>query len=213
MVILLIGPPGSGKGTQAKHLVQKLGVPQLSTGDMLRAAVKTQTKLGKEAESFMKKGELVPDKLVLDLLNERIAEKDCAKGFILDGFPRNVAQADALEHVLSNVGKKIDRVVAIEVSSSELVSRLSGRRTCKKCSAGFHIVFQPPKTEGHCDICDGELFQRNDDVPTVIEERLRIYLDQTAPLLDYYKKKNDLRLIDGQGDVTDITQKLLDALK
>jgi len=213
MVILLLGPPGSGKGTQAKVLVERLGIPQLSTGDMLRAAVKDQTTLGVKAQSFMKKGELVPDNLVIGLIEERVVQKDCQKGFILDGFPRNVAQADMLETVLSKTQKKIGRVIALQVPEAELVKRLTGRRTCRQCGTGYHVDFQPPRAEGVCDRCNGELFQRNDDVAEVIVDRLRVYNDSTAPLLKYYQDKGALRAIDGTGSMTQITATIIGYLE
>ena len=213
MVLLLLGPPGSGKGTQAKFLVDSLGVPQLSTGDMLRAAVKAGTKLGQEAASFMQKGALVPDSLVLGLIDERVQQADCKNGFILDGFPRNVPQADALTTTLQRSGKSIDRVIAIEVPEGDLVTRLTGRRTCKSCGSGYHVNFQPPKTVGKCDKCGGELVQRNDDVESVIRERLGVYSAQTAPLLDYYEKSGKLRKISGVGSLEEITRRITNALK
>lgn len=212
MVLLLLGAPGSGKGTQAKFLIETLGIPQLSTGDMLRAAVKAGTKLGQEAASYMQRGALVPDSLVLGLIRERVSQSDCAGGFILDGFPRNVAQADALEKVLSGVDKKIDKVVAIDVAENELVERLCGRRVCKSCGASFHIKFQPPKQPGKCDVCDGELIQRNDDVESVIRDRLGVYAAQTAPLLDYYNKRGALRRVAGVGSPSDVTKRIMEAV-
>lgn len=212
MVILLLGPPGSGKGTQAKVLVKKLGIPQLSTGDMLREAVKNETALGIQAQNFMKNGELVPDGLVVGLIKERVSKQDCENGFILDGFPRNVKQADMLSDVLENVKKNVDRVIAIHVPENDLVARLTGRRACKKCGAGYHIDFQAPRKAGVCDRCGGELVQRNDDVAEIITERLRVYDQQTAPLLEYYKKSGKLREIQGVGPMDQITEKILAAV-
>lgn len=213
MVLLLLGAPGSGKGTQAKVLIEALGIPQLSTGDMLRAAVKAGTKLGQEAASFMQRGALVPDSLVLGLISERVAQPDCANGFILDGYPRNVAQADSLEQVLMKVNKRVDKVVAIDVAEEELVERLCGRRVCKSCGSSFHVKFQPPKQAGKCDACGGELIQRNDDVESVIRDRLGVYTNQTAPLLDYYSKKGALRRIEGTGAPSDVTRRIMEAVK
>lgn len=213
MILLLLGAPGSGKGTQAKFLVQSLGIPQLSTGDMLRAAVKAGTKLGQEAASFMQRGALVPDSLVLGLISERVADPDCARGFILDGFPRNLSQADELEKTLKKLGRGIDRVVAIDVPESELVERLAGRRTCKVCGAGYHVKFQPPREPQKCDKCAGELIQRNDDVESVIQDRLAVYTQQTAPLLKYYKDRGVLRTVLGVGALPDITNRITEALK
>ncbi len=213
MQLLLLGAPGSGKGTQAKFLVEKFGIPQLSTGDMLREAVKNGTALGKQASEFMQKGALVPDSLVLGLIEERMNRSDCAKGFILDGFPRNISQADALDALLGKITKNISHVIAINVDEQELVVRLSGRRSCKVCSAGYHVKFQPTQKEGVCDKCAGELIQRNDDVESVIRERLKVYNNQTAPLFDYYKAKGLLRSIVGTGSPADITQRILQITK
>ena len=213
MQLLLLGAPGSGKGTQAKFLVEKLGIPQLSTGDMLREAVKNGTSLGKQASEFMQKGALVPDSLVLGLIEERMNRSDCTKGFILDGFPRNISQADALSSLLGKIGKNISYVIAINVDEQELVERLSGRRSCKVCGAGYHVKFQPTKKEGVCDKCGGELIQRNDDVESVIRERLKVYNNQTAPLFDYYKSKDLLRSLVGTGSPADITQRILQIIQ
>ncbi|MBI3542953.1 MAG: adenylate kinase [Deltaproteobacteria bacterium] len=213
MVLLLLGAPGSGKGTQAKFLIDALGIPQLSTGDMLRAAVKANTRLGQEAASFMQKGALVPDSLVLGLIRERVQQSDCDKGFILDGFPRNIIQADALETVLKEVGKTVDRVVAIDVAETELVERLTGRRTCKACGTGYHVKFQPSRVVGKCDKCGGDLIQRNDDVESVIRERLKVYSEQTTPLLNYYDKRGVLRRVEGVGAFDEITRRITRALR
>ncbi len=213
MVVLLLGAPGSGKGTQAKFLIDALGIPQLSTGDMLRAAVKAGTKLGQEAASFMQKGALVPDSLVLGLIGERVGQPDCKAGFILDGFPRNTVQADALEETLKAVGKSVSRVIAIDVNEAELIERLTGRRTCKNCGSGYHVKFQPPKVVGKCDKCSGDLTQRNDDVESVIRDRLTVYSTQTAPLLNYYGKKNVLRSVSGVGQPSEVTERIRSALR
>jgi adenylate kinase len=213
MVLLLLGAPGSGKGTQAKFLIDALKIPQLSTGDMLRAAVKAETRLGVEAASYMQKGMLVPDALVLGLIEERIQQPDCKNGFILDGFPRNTAQADALKNVLAKVGKQIDRVVAIDVNEAELIQRLAGRRTCKGCGAGYHTSFQAPKSPGVCDKCGGELIQRNDDQEDVIRQRLVVYSQQTAPLLDYYADSGRLRKVAGVGAPQEIFKRISEVLK
>ncbi len=204
MRLILLGPPGAGKGTQAKRLIERYGIPQISTGDILRAAVRDGTDLGKKAKEYMDAGELVPDEVVIGIIEERLQEADCAKGFILDGFPRTVAQADALNRVLGNLGQAIDHVVSIEVPDEELVERLTGRRTCRGCGAMYHVKFSPPVADGVCDKCGGELYQRDDDREETIRARLKVYHDQTAPLVEYYEKAGLLRRIPGQGSVDEI---------
>ncbi len=199
MNLILLGPPGAGKGTQAQRIVDRYRIPQISTGDILRKAVKEGTPLGVKAKGFMDQGQLVPDQVVIGIIEERLQAKDCDAGFILDGFPRTIPQAEALQPILSKLGKKIDHVVNIEVDSEELVRRLTGRRTCKNCGAMFHLVFQPPKNEGICDRCGGALYQRADDNEQAIRTRLKEYGKQTAPLIQYYQKKNMLRTIRGVG--------------
>lgn len=204
MNLILLGPPGAGKGTQAKKLIDAYGIPQISTGDMLREAVKNQTELGIEAKKFMDAGKLVTDEIVIGLAKDRMGQPDCEKGFMLDGFPRTVPQAEALDKVLEEMGRKIDHVVSIEVPSSELLGRLTGRRTCKECGSGFHVMFDPPKVEGKCDKCGGELYQRDDDNEETVSNRLSVYEDSTKPLIDYYQAKALLRPIDGVGSIDDI---------
>lgn len=204
MNIILLGPPGAGKGTQAKRLIDKYGIPQISTGDMLRAALKEGTPLGLEAKKYMDAGTLVPDSVVIGLVKERIQKPDCTKGYMLDGFPRNVSQAEALDKMLAELGMKIDHVVSIEVPNSELMGRLTGRRTCRACGAGFHVMFDPPKKDGVCDKCSGELYQRDDDNEQTVSSRLKVYDDQTKPLIDYYVKQEKIRSVDGVGDMQDI---------
>jgi adenylate kinase len=204
MNIILLGPPGAGKGTQAKMLVEKYQIPQISTGDILRAAVKEGSPLGKEAKACMDKGELVPDSVVIGIVEERIQQSDCANGYMLDGFPRTVPQAEALDGMLKNLSSQIDHVVSIEVANEELVGRLTGRRTCRDCGAGFHVMFDPPEKEGVCDKCGGELYQRDDDNVETVTSRLEVYESQTLPLIDYYTAQGKIRPIDGVGDIKEI---------
>ena len=199
--LILLGPPGAGKGTQAKKLVDKYGIPQLSTGDSLREAVKNGTSLGIEAKSFMDRGALVPDQVVIGIVNERLRRDDCRKGYILDGFPRTTAQADALSLILKEAGIAIDHVIDVRVQNEYLVKRLSGRRVCRSCGAGYHVDYSPPVREGICEKCEGELFQRDDDREDVVVKRLETYDAQTAPLVDYYKNNGLLNTINGVGDV------------
>ena len=213
MNLIFLGPPGSGKGTQAKMLVDKYGIPQISTGDILREAVKEGTPLGKEAKKYMDEGKLVPDEVVVGIVRERLKEPDCTKGFILDGFPRTIPQAEALDKTLQEMGKGIDHVLSLEVDKEELVRRLSGRRTCKKCGAMYHIIFDPPKKDGVCDRCGGELYQRDDDKEETIRERLRVYEEQTAPLIEYYRKKGLLRPIDGVGKIEEIFARIRETIE
>ena len=208
MNIILLGPPGAGKGTQAKMLIEEYQIPQISTGDILRAAVKEGTPLGKEAKSYMDKGALVPDSVVIGIVEERIQEPDCKKGYMLDGFPRTVPQAEALDEMLSKLSAQIDHVVSIEVANEELVKRLTGRRTCRECGAGYHVMFDPPKVEGVCDKCGGELYQRDDDNVETVTSRLNVYEAQTLPLIDYYEVKGKIRPIDGVGDIKDIFKRI-----
>jgi len=209
MRIILIGPPGGGKGTQAQKLIEKYKIPQISTGDLLRSAVKEGTPLGLKAKEYMGKGQLLPDELVLELVEERLKEQDCKKGFILDGFPRTIAQAEALDKMLEQRKEKLTAVVEIEVPDTEVVRRLSGRRTCKNCGAMFHIEFNKPKTDGKCDKCGGELYQREDDNEKTIKSRLEVYHSQTEPLIDYYKKQELFKKVNGLGKIEKIFEQLV----
>jgi adenylate kinase len=213
MRLILLGPPGAGKGTQAKDLVQKYGIPQISTGDILRKNLADKTPLGLEAKKFMDKGELVPDSVVVGIVKERLKEADCKKGYILDGFPRTVPQAEALDAALADMKTPIDKVLSIEVPDTELVKRLGGRRTCRACQAGYHVAFKPSKKEGVCDSCGGELYQRDDDKEEAIKNRLKVYQSSTAPLINYYKAKGLLAAVDGVGGMKDILDRMVRALE
>lgn len=213
MNVIMLGPPGCGKGTQAKRLVEKYCIPQLSTGDLLREAVKSGTELGNEAKKFMDAGELVPDQVVIGMVKQRLSKDDCEKGFILDGFPRTMPQARALDKTLEEMGKKIDKVINIDVPDTEVAARLSGRRTCKGCGAMYHIEFSRPQKEGVCDKCEGELYQRDDDNESTIMSRLAVYHDQTSPLKEYYGGKGLVADIAGVGDMDKITQDVIEAME
>ena len=201
MGIILLGPPGAGKGTQAKKLTGESSIPQISTGDMLREAVKNGTDLGKKAKGFMDAGGLVPDEVVIGIVKERLAAKDCAKGFILDGFPRTIPQAQALDRVAKELGKEIRFVLSLEVDQNELMERLCGRRTCTGCGAMFHVKFNPPKAAGKCDKCGTALIQRDDDKEETITARLANYNKATAPLLDYYRSTGKIRTVMASGEI------------
>jgi adenylate kinase len=211
MNLILLGGPGAGKGTQAKKLIDKFQIPQISTGDILRAAVKEGTAMGKKAKEYMDAGKLVPDEVVIGIIKDRLKQADCQKGFILDGFPRTVPQAEALDQVLADMGSKIDHVVSIDVDEEELVTRLTGRRTCKNpaCGQMYHIKFTPSQKEGVCDKCGGELYQRDDDNETTVRSRLATYNQATKPLIDYYTKKGLVRPIKGVGSIDDIFKKIV----
>ncbi|EGQ24669.1 adenylate kinase [Mammaliicoccus sciuri] len=211
MNIVLMGLPGAGKGTQADKIVEKYGIPHISTGDMFRAAIKDGTELGVKAKSFMDQGALVPDEVTIGIVRERLSKSDCDKGFLLDGFPRTVAQAEALDALLEDLGKQIEYVLDIEVDTEELVARLSGRRICKVCGTSYHLIFNPPKVEGICDKDGGELYQRADDNPETVMNRLEVNMNQTAPLLDFYGEKGVLTKINGQQDI-DLVFKDLDTV-
>lgn len=212
MNLVLLGAPGAGKGTQAKILVEKYTIPQISTGDLLRAAVTAGTSLGKEAKSYMDKGELVPDSVVLGMVEERLKQDDCKKGYILDGFPRNTKQAEALDKMLESLDMSLTAALSVDVPLEYLMKRLTGRRTCKACGQMYNVYFNAPKKEGVCDKCGGELFQRDDDKEETIKKRLEVYNAQTAPLIDYYGKKGILKSVEGTGSIDDIFEKVCGAL-
>ncbi len=212
MQLLLMGPPGAGKGTQAAELVKKFSIPQISTGDMFRAAVKEGTELGKKAKACMDAGTLVPDEVTIGIVRERLAKDDCRGGFILDGFPRTVEQADALTKILSDLNMKLTRVLNIHVPAEDLIERAVGRRICKKCGATYHVKFNPPKKADACDNCGGELFQRADDNEATMKNRLSVYEESTRPLIDYYKKAGVYTEIDGRQPIAKVTEELVRVL-
>jgi adenylate kinase len=211
--LVLLGPPGAGKGTQARMLEKRLGVPQVASGDLLRAAVRKRTPLGLEAKRYMDKGALVPDELVLKLIEERLQQPDAASGFILDGFPRTAAQAETLTAMLQASGsRQLDKVIAIIVPDDEIVKRISGRRTCKNCGAMYHVIYDPPRNQNLCNSCNGELYQRDDDAEDTVRMRLEVYAATMRPLLEYYERLGLLAQIDGIGRPEEIQQSILGAL-
>jgi adenylate kinase len=210
--VVLLGPPGAGKGTQAKLLQDEFGACQISTGDILRKAVAEQTPLGKEAAEYINRGALVPDDVIVNLVAERLKERDCEKGFILDGFPRTIPQAQGLDRILKTMGLSLNGVLSVQVPEGIIIERLAGRRTCRSCGALSHMVFNPPKKTGVCDRCGGELYQRDDDREGTIANRLRVYEKQTAPLANYYRERGLLREIDGVGEINDIRARVTKAL-
>ena len=209
MKLILLGPPGAGKGTQSKYLMDNCSIPQISTGDILRAAVKSQTAMGLKAKAFMDAGALVPDEVVIGIVRDRLQEKDCAQGFILDGFPRTVPQADALQQVLADLGKELEVVISLRVDNEALVERLTGRRTCAACGRGYHVRFDPPRVESVCDDCGGALRQRDDDREETIRQRLQVYDLQTAPLIAYYRDRELLAEVDGMATIDDVQQQIM----
>ena len=210
--VVLLGPPGAGKGTQAKLLQEQFAACQISTGDILRKAVADQTPLGKEASAYIDRGALVPDVVIVNLVAERLKDKDCEAGFILDGFPRTIPQAKSLDEILTKMGRGLNRVLSVKVPKDVIIQRLAGRRTCRSCGALSHKVFNPPKKEGVCDRCGGELFQRDDDREETVAHRLSVYETQTAPLVDYYRRMGILQEIDGVGKIDDIRDRVIKAL-
>jgi adenylate kinase len=212
MIFALFGPPGSGKGTQAKALVDKLGIPQLSTGDMLREAIKQGTPLGVQAKGFMDKGQLVPDSLMIGLIQNRIQAPDCAKGFMLDGFPRTVAQAEALDMMLKAQGLVLKDVVSFVVNKDELISRLSGRLVCSQCGTSFHETTKPTAKPGICDVCGGKVIKRDDDKPAVVTTRLETFLASTKPVEDFYRAKGRLREVDAMGPEKVVFSRIMNAI-
>lgn len=204
MNIILLGPPGAGKGTQAIKIANFFGIPHVSTGDIFRRAVASGTELGKKAKSYMEKGQLVPDEIVVGIVKERLDEADCQNGFLLDGFPRTVVQAEELDKVLASQKRQIDYVLNIKASNQEIIKRLTGRRTCPTCGTIFHLVFKPPKNNLLCDMCQTELIQRDDDKEEIVKKRLEVYNQQTAPVASYYQKSSKLKEINGEKDVEEV---------
>ena len=212
MNLLIMGLPGAGKGTQASEIVKKFPIPHISTGDMFRKAIKDETDLGKEAKSYMDRGELVPDEVTVGIVKERISEDDAKKGFLLDGFPRTIDQAESLSQIMSELDREIDAVINIEVPEEELMNRLTGRRICEKCGTTYHLVFNPPKVDGICDIDGGKLYQREDDNPETVSNRLSVNVKQSKPILEYYNNKGVLKNIDGSKDIDEVTNDVIDIL-
>lgn len=209
MKLILLGAPGAGKGTQAEKIVEKYGIPAISTGNIIRAALKEGTEMGLKAKSYMEAGQLVPDEVVIGIIKDRLKEKDCENGFILDGFPRTIPQAQALE----DMGIEIDKVLDIEVSDEAITKRMSGRRVCSNCANSYHLVYKKPKVDGVCDACGGELVQRKDDAPETVQARLAEYHEMTEPLKDFYKNLNKLVIVEGQEEVEETTALVFAALE
>ncbi|MCT4565502.1 MAG: adenylate kinase [Maledivibacter sp.] len=212
MRLILLGPPGAGKGTQAAKIISKYNVPHISTGDIFRKNIKEGTELGKKAKEYMDKGLLVPDELVVAIVEDRLKEADCKNGFLLDGFPRTVNQAKALDEVLTNMNISLDRVINIKVDKEKLVERAIGRRICRDCGLAYHIKFNKSQDEGKCDSCGGELYQRNDDKEETVSKRIQVYLNETAPLIDYYSGKGIIEDIDGQQHIDKVFEEIVSAL-
>lgn len=213
MRLVLLGPPGVGKGTQAARLGLRFGVPHVSTGEMFREALSQKTPLGMEAQKYMDAGKLVPDDITIGLVREKLSRPDVSSGFILDGFPRNLVQARALEDVLRDLGVDLDAAVSIEAGTETVVRRLSGRRQCRRCGAVYHVEFNPPSEPGRCPKCGGELYQRDDDREETVRERLRVYMAETEPVIEFYRQKDLLVSVDGERDIDEVTQSIISALK
>jgi len=212
MKIIMLGAPGAGKGTQAQMIAEQYHIPHISTGDIFRANIKNGTELGKKAKEFMDKGQLVPDELTVQLLLDRVAQDDCKDGYVLDGFPRTIPQADVLDQELTKLGDKVDYAINVDVPDENIIHRMSGRRACLKCGATYHIENIPPKKEGICDKCGSELVQREDDKPETVKNRLSVYHEQTQPLIEYYTRKNILKTVDGTRDMKDVFSDIITIL-
>lgn len=213
MNILFMGPPGAGKGTQAERIVNEFGVPHISTGDAFRLAMKQGTPIGIKAKEYIDQGLLVPDDVTNGIVRERLQQEDCEKGFLLDGFPRTLAQAEALDEILTSMNRKLDHVIDLKVDRGLLLARLTGRRICKSCGATYHVIFNPPQQEGVCDKCSGELYQRSDDSEEKVGTRLDEYINKTAPLLAYYEAKGLLRQVDGEKEIDTVTSEIVSLLR
>lgn len=213
MNLIMAGPPGAGKGTQAAMLAKRLGIPHVASGDLFREALKAETELGLTAKSYMDRGELVPDEVTIAMIRERLLKPDCDEGIILDGFPRTIEQAKALKELLVEQEKTIDAALFIDASEDELVRRLSSRWTCRNCQAIYNLISNPPREKGKCDICGGELYQRADDLPETVRNRIRVYWDQTSPLIDYYRDEGLLITIESEGGIDRVQAKILEALQ
>ncbi|MBN3523726.1 adenylate kinase [Paenibacillus apiarius] len=213
MNILFMGPPGAGKGTQAERIVAQFGIPHISTGDAFRAAMREGTPIGLKAKEYIDQGLLVPDDVTVGIVRERLAQPDCEQGFLLDGFPRTLAQAEALDDILEQLNRKLNHVIDLSVDRNLLLARLTGRRICKSCGATYHVMFNPPKQEGVCDKCQGELYQRSDDSEEKVGTRLDEYINKTAPLLEYYKNKGLLRQVDGEKEIDTVTSEIVSLLR
>ena len=212
MKIIMLGAPGAGKGTQAKKIAAKYGIPHISTGDIFRANIKNGTELGKKAKTYRDQGLLVPDELVVDLVVDRVNQDDCKNGYVLDGFPRTIPQAEALTEALEKMGQKVDFAIDVNVPDENIVKRMGGRRACVTCGATYHMVYAPTKKEGICDTCGGELILRDDDKPETVQKRLNVYHDQTQPLIDYYTSQGILRTVDGTVDIDDVFRAITEFL-
>ena len=212
MKIIMLGAPGAGKGTQAKKIAAKYGLPHISTGDIFLANIKNGTELGKKAKTYMDQGLLVPDELVVDLVVDRVNQDDCENGYVLDGFPRTIPQAEALTEALEKMGQKVDFAIDVNVPDENIVKRMGGRRACVTCGATYHMVYAPTKKEGICDTCGGELILRDDDKPETVQKRLNVYHDQTQPLIDYYTSQGILRTVDGTVDIDDVFRAITEFL-
>ena len=210
--IIMLGAPGAGKGTQAKKIAAKYSIPHISTGDIFRANIKNNTELGQKAKTYMDKGELVPDELVVDLIMDRFKEPDCANGYVLDGFPRTIPQAEALDKALNAQNEAVDYAINVEVPDENIINRMSGRRACVGCGATYHIQFNPTKVEGVCDVCGEKLILRDDDKPETVKNRLSVYHEQTQPLIDYYAKRSILAEVDGTKDMEDVFNAIVEIL-